>query len=144
MKNVKLWKYSGIFLIATGILHTIAAIALGKDALLEIIKDGLFLAVSPDIIRAFAFWFLICGIFIIFLGQVLHYYIKKEQKPAPLSFGYSLLILTIFGCIAEPGSGFWLFIPQALIIIIANKKDKMAASPIGQLELKLKSVNKTR
>ncbi|MDR0232509.1 MAG: DUF6463 family protein [Dysgonamonadaceae bacterium] len=122
MKKVKIWKYSGIFLIATGILHTIVAIALGKDAFLEIIQDGVVNVTSQDYARAFALWFLICGIFVILLGQVLHYYIKKEQKPAPLFFGYSLLILTIFGCIVEPISGFWLLLPQALIIIFANKK----------------------
>jgi uncharacterized membrane protein YecN with MAPEG domain len=122
MKKVKTWKYSGIFLIATGILHIIVAIALGKDAFLEIIQNGIVNVTSQDYTCAFAFWFLICGIFVILLGQVLHYYIKKEQKPAPLSFGYSLLILTIFGCIVEPISGFWLFFPQALIIIFANKK----------------------
>ncbi|MCL2325029.1 MAG: DUF6463 family protein [Proteobacteria bacterium] len=121
MKNRKIWKYSGIFLVATGILHTIVAIALGKEAFLKIIQDGLYNVASLDYTRAFAIWFFICGIFIILLGQVLHHYIKKEQKPAPLSFGYSLLIFTIFGCVVEPGSGFWLFLPQALIIILANK-----------------------
>jgi hypothetical protein len=124
MKNVKIWKYSGIFLIATGILHTIVAIALGKETFLKIIRDGLYNLTAIDYERAFAIWFFVCGIFVILLGQVLHYYIKKEQKPAPLSFGYSLLIFTVFGCIVEPGSGFWLFLPQALIIIVANKKEK--------------------
>jgi uncharacterized membrane protein YecN with MAPEG domain len=122
MKNVKIWKYSGIFLIATGILHTIVAIALGIEAFSEIIRDGVINVIAEDYTRAFAFWFLICGIFVILLGQILHFYIKREQKPAPLFFGYSLLILTIFGCIVEPVSGFWLFLPQALIIIVANKK----------------------
>jgi uncharacterized membrane protein YecN with MAPEG domain len=119
---MKIWKYSGIFLIATGIIHTIVAIALGKDIYLEIIRDGVINVTSQDFTRSFAFWFFICGIFIILLGQVLHYYIKREQKPAPLFFGYSMLVLTIFGCIIEPISGFWLFLPQALIIIVANKK----------------------
>ena len=36
MKKVKFWKYSGIYLIATGILHTIFAIAFGKEAFLKI------------------------------------------------------------------------------------------------------------
>ena len=122
LKIMKIWKLSGIFLVATGILHTIVAIAIGKDAFLEIIRDGVINVTSQDCTRALAFWFLICGIFVIFLGQILHYYIKREQKPAPLFFGYSLLILTILGCIVEPISGFWLFLPQALIIIVANKK----------------------
>ena len=120
---MKLWKYSGIFLVATGILHTIVAIVLGKDTFLEIIRDGVFnvTSMSQDYTRMFAVWFFICGIFIIFLGQVLHHYVKKEQKPAPLFFGYSMLVFAIFGCIVEPGSGFWLFLPQALIIIFAKQ-----------------------
>ena len=122
MKNVKIWKYSGILLVATGILHTIVAIALGKEAFSEVIRDGIINVISQNYTRAFAFWFLICGIFVILFGQVLHYYIKREQKPAPLFLGYSMLVLTIFGCIVVPISGFWLFLPQALIIIFANKK----------------------
>ena len=120
---MKIWKYSGIFLIATGILHTIVALALGWKAFVEIIRDGLVITVTPrNCTHELALWFFICGVFVILIGQVLHFYIKREQKPAPLSFGYSLLVFTIFGCIVEPGSGFWLFIPQALIIIFANKK----------------------
>ena len=125
MNNIKLWKYSGIFLIATGILHTIVAIIVGREAFVEIIRNGVINVTLRDFTHELAVWFLICGFFIILLGQVLHYYVKREQKPAPLSFGYSMLILTIFGCIVEPGSGFWLFLPQALIIIFANKKNKV-------------------
>jgi hypothetical protein len=120
---MKVWKYSGIFLIATGILHTIVAIAIGKDTFLEIIRNGVFnLSSQIDYTREFAVWFLFCGIFIIFWGQMVHHYIKKEQKPAPLFMGYSMLICAIIGCIVEPGSGFWLFLPQALIIIFAHRK----------------------
>jgi hypothetical protein len=125
VKQMKLWKYSGIFLMATGILHTIVAIVIGWEAFVEIIRNELLINVtSRDYTHEFALWFFICGVFIILFGQVLHFYIKREQKPAPLSFGYSLLVFTILGCIVEPGSGFWLFLPQALIIIFANKKVK--------------------
>jgi hypothetical protein len=122
MRTVKLWKYSGIFLLATGVLHSIVAVLLGIEDLLAIFRDGLLDAVGEDVSREFAFWFLICGIVIIFLGQVLHYYIKKEQKPAPLFLGYYLLALSVIGCIIVPVSGFWLFIPQAVIIIFAKRR----------------------
>ena len=123
VKKMKIWKYSGILLVATGILHTIVAIIIGWDAFVEIIRNGLLINVmSRELTHEFALWFLICGVFVILLGQVVHFYIKREQKPAPLIFGYSLLVFTIFGCMIEPGSGFWLFLPQALIIIFANKK----------------------
>lgn len=57
-----------------------------------------------------------------FWGQTLQYYIKKEQKPAPLFLGYCILVFAVVGCIIEPISVFWLFLPQALVIIAANRK----------------------
>jgi hypothetical protein len=119
---MKIWKYSGIFLLATGILHTIISIILEKHVYYEIIKDGFINVIGDNYERAFAFWFLICGLLIIIFGVVLHQYIRKEQRAAPAFLGYSILLLSVLGCLVEPVSGFWLFIPQALIIIFANRK----------------------
>ena len=120
-KKNKLWKYNGIFLIATGIIHSVVGIAVGKDILWAILKDGLLNAIGMDDMRQIMFWFMLVGVLIIILGHILHYYIKKEQKPAPKLLGYYLLIMSIIGCIAIPTSGFWLFIPQALIILFAKR-----------------------
>jgi hypothetical protein len=123
-QTVKGWKYSGIFLIATGILHSVVGIVLSKDDLWAIIKEGLFNTVKDDdFSRGLAFWFLVCGVIIIILGHVLHYYIKREQKPAPVFLGYYLLGISVIGCIVIPVSGFWLFIPQALIILFARRNE---------------------
>jgi hypothetical protein len=121
---MKIWKYSGIFLIITGVIHNIVAILSLHEPYWQIIKNGFIntVTVTGDVGRLFAFWFFMCGIFIIFLGQALHYYIRREQQPAPLFLGYSILALSIFICIVEPVSGSWLFIPQALIIIFAKRK----------------------
>jgi len=122
-QTVKWWKYSGILLIATGILHSVVGIIAMSNDLWAILKDGLLNAVGADVDRNLALWFLVCGIFIIILGQVLHHYIKKEQKPAPKFLGYWLLGVPIIGCIIAPVTGFWLFIPQALIILFAKPSD---------------------
>lgn len=119
---MKLWKYSGIFLAATGVIHTILALFMGKDAFLEMVRNGIADSVDGDCKREFAFWFLICGLIIVLFGYVLHHYIRVTQRPAPLSSGYWLLAFSVAGCIFVPFSGFWLFIPQALIIIIAHRK----------------------
>ena len=122
---MKIWKYSGVMLIATGILHTILALLAGGEVFMEMIRNGLFNTIAGDnYFHQSAFWFLVCGVLLIPFGQTLHYYQKREQKPAPMSLGYSLLIISILGCIIMPVSGFWLFIPQALIIIIGNKRMK--------------------
>lgn len=121
MKPFKLWKYSGLFLIITGILHSIVAILLNWKIYVEIFRSGLINSITKDYARAFAFCFFVCGIFLMLFGYTLDYYIKKEQKPAPLLLGYELLVFSILGCLLDPMSGFWLFIPQAFIIIFSNK-----------------------
>jgi hypothetical protein len=117
-----------MFLIATGVLHTLVAVTMGWKIYLEIFRDGVFDAVDGDYAREFALWFLVCGILLIFWGQSMHAGIKKTQSPAPRTVGWSLLIFAIVGCILEPVSGFWLFLPQALIIIFANRPDKTTLS----------------
>ena len=119
---MKLWKYSGRFLTATGVIHTIYALFIGNDAFSEMLRNGLVNSIGENYSQGFTFWFLICGVILILWGQTLQYYIRKEQKPAPVFLGYSILLLTIIGCIIEPASGFWLFLPQAIIIIYSNKK----------------------
>ena len=109
---MKLWKYSGTFLTATGIIHTIYALFIGKDAFSEMLRNGLVNSIGENYSQGCTFWFLICGVILILWGQTLQYYIRKEQKPAPVFLGY----------IIEPASGFWLFLPQAIIIIYSNKK----------------------
>jgi len=120
--KTKLWKCSGIFLIATGIIHTIFGIIVGKYILFAILKSGIFDAIDIESSRELIFWFLICGVLIIALGHILHYYIQKEQKSAPKLLGYYLLGLSIIGCVVMPASGFWLFIPQSLIILLAKRQ----------------------
>ena len=121
---IKLWKYSGIFLVVTGILHSVIGVILGKDYLWSIHENGLFSnTVGDDAFRAFAFsWFITWGIIVIILGHVLHFYTKREQKPAPFFVGFYFLGLSLIGCILLPVSDFWLFIPVALVILFAKRK----------------------
>lgn len=122
MKNTGLWKQSGTFLVITGILHCITAILINSKIYVEILRSGLVNINSKDYTIGFAFWFFMVGILLILWGATLQYYIKKEEKPAPLFTGYAMLLFAIIGCVMIPASGFWLFIPQALIIIVANKR----------------------
>lgn len=95
---------------------------MGKDALLGIVRNGVINGVEENSPQEFSFWFLVLGIFIILFGQTLQYYIRKTYKPAPKFVGYWLLIVSLIGGIIVPLSGFWLFVPQALIIILAKER----------------------
>lgn len=77
---MKLWKYSGTLLTATGIIHTIYALFLGKEAFTEMLNNGLIDSIGENHNLGFAFWFLICGIILILWGETLQYYIRKEQN----------------------------------------------------------------
>lgn len=127
MKFMKCWKYSGMLLSATGIIHIIVAITQEWNIYKELFFDGLINSIGDNLQKALSFWFFIIGIILIVFGQTLQYYINKEQMPAPLFLGYSLFVFSIVGCFIVPLSGFWLFIPQALIIIFAKKKHNKLA-----------------
>ena len=66
---MKLWKYSGTLLTATGIIHTIYALFLGKEAFTEMLNNGLIDSIGENHNLGFAFWFLICGIILILWGE---------------------------------------------------------------------------
>ena len=122
MKKIKTWwKFSGIFLIVTAILHTLVASILGIKAFIEWYRAGVFNSILADIAGSLGFWFFILGIPLLFFGLTLHYYIKKTKEPPHLFLGFSFLFFGIIGTILAPGSGLFLFILQGLIIVIAQR-----------------------
>ena len=70
---------------------------IGKD--LDSLADDVSFGVAPSLI-----------VFSLF---------KEMYYPANMEF---ILLFTIIGCVVEPISGFWLFLPQALIIIYSNAR----------------------
>lgn len=122
MEYMKLWKYSGTFLAVTGVIHIIVAITQEWHIYKSLFFDGLVNSIGDNTQKALSFWFFIIGVILIMFGKTLQHYINKEQIPAPLFLGYALLTFSILGCFIAPISGFWLFIPQALIIILAKRK----------------------
>lgn len=106
----------------TGIIHTIYFLVACGGYYLDIIKDGLWDAIGEDAMRSAAVWALVVGILLILWGETLQCYQNATHKPAPLFIGWTLLVVSIVGSMAMPMSGFWLFIPQAVIVLVANKK----------------------
>ena len=77
-ENMKLWKYSGTFLVITGIIHTVYALLLGKEDFTDMIKDGLINSTDDSYSRAFSLWFLVCGIILILWGLTLQ--CRSEER----------------------------------------------------------------
>lgn len=76
---MKLWKYSGTFLTATGIIHTIYALFIGKDAFSEMLRNGLVNSIGENYSQGFTFWFLICGVILILGGKRFNIISEKNK-----------------------------------------------------------------
>jgi hypothetical protein len=105
---------------ATGVLHVVVGIILGKDILALIAADGWFNALQEQYDRNYIFWFLLSGFGFIPLGYLGHRYITELQRGLPHGVGWLLLILTLVCCMLIPVSGCWLLIPQVLIIFFSK------------------------
>ena len=57
IEYIKLWKYSGILLSATGIIHIIVAITQEWNIYKELFFDGLINSISNNTQKALSFWF---------------------------------------------------------------------------------------
>ncbi len=119
MKN--LWKYSGIYIWASGLLHILVGIMSGLEGWRSIVAHGVVNASEVDLGTSLAFWFTISGMFIVMLGLVVQYYIQATGRPAPKMLGWWLLAFAAIACVVAPVSGGWLFLPQAWIILAAKR-----------------------
>ncbi|NEW07392.1 hypothetical protein GK047_15415 [Paenibacillus sp. SYP-B3998] len=118
---MRIWKYSGIYMIATGIIHNVVGFIAGWDVLGLMAQDGLFNSVTNQPDRNYIFWFLSIGFFWMILGHAFHKYLLAYNQALPAIFGWYILLFAIIGCVLMPASGIWLFIPQAIIIILAKR-----------------------
>lgn len=114
-------KNSGNLLFATGILHNLIGFIMGWSVLTEIARSGFVNSIHEEMDRNAIFWFLFGGFMLMILGKLIQHYLEAEWQ-LPKWLGLSILILSLTGCVMMPVSGFWLVVPQAVIIILASKK----------------------
>ncbi len=108
----------GLLLILTGLLHTIVGLFGYMEQLQPIIADGLWNTVGEgQWERATAFWFMMFGFMLIFLGYTADWLMKKRGIAPPAAFGWMLLVVCLAGVVVMPVSGFWLGLPQAWILL---------------------------
>ena len=84
---MKLWKYSGTLLTATGIIHTIYALFLGKEAFTEMLNNGLIDSIGENHNLGFASTVHHNRLhsrtnirFLAFLTASTYYYLFKHEK----------------------------------------------------------------
>ncbi len=126
-EKMNLWKYSGWYLVAIGIIHNTVGTVLGWQLLTDIFKDGVIYAIKLDYGRNFVFWFLFIGFFWIFIGFHWQSLMRKYQEPLSPMIGWGLTIFTLVSLPIIPTSGMWLFIPLCIILLLPHYKKKSEA-----------------
>jgi len=121
---------------ATGVLHLLMGIlVLYSRPLADIARDGFFGAVEPQTLastfdREAAVWFVMFGLLTLILGGLVHW-AQARTGFLPAFLGWSVLLLSLVGLILMPLSGFWVVLPQAVMMILVSRR---AGSPdVGQV-----------
>ena len=131
--NKALNKYSGNvgnLIMITGVLHLIVGFVESWDEAIDMLRSGIVNTVDQTPDRFGFFWFEMSGLSVILFGSFLQQYLNEYQKPIPKRYGYYLLIIAMIGCVLEPVSGFYVYIPIALLIIYAGNKNFVTADPV--------------
>lgn len=124
----------GPLLMATGALDLLYVLVFHYRQLAAIAGDGFFNAVEPDAAfstfdRETAFWHLTFGLLTVILGGLVHW-TQSRTGTLPVFLGWSLLALYAIALILMPLSGFWVVLPQAvLMIVVARREPSRIAAP---------------
>ncbi|PYI53469.1 DUF6463 family protein [Paenibacillus flagellatus] len=108
-------RFVAVALAWTAVLHTVVGIFLYRGQLADMARDGLFNSVDSGG-RSSAFWFFLFGAMIWTLSRVVGWLANNGQR-VPLFLGAHLLAVGLIGVFFAPLSGFWLVIPQAIVLL---------------------------
>ena len=121
-------RFGGHVLTAIGVLHLAVGSLAYAGPLAAIGRDRFFNAVDGHIDRDAAFWFMLTGLLLVLLGQL----VRRAQRrlgTLPAFLGWSLLALSAVGALLMPFSGFWLLLVAAVLALAAARA--RGAGPAG-------------
>jgi hypothetical protein len=89
-------------------------------------KDGFFGAVKgggsgPSSDREAAAWFVMFGLLASILGGLVRW-TQARTGTLPAFLGWSVLALSSVGLVLMPRSGFWVVLPQAVMMILSARR----------------------
>ncbi len=117
-------RLSGPLLMATGVLDLLYVFVFHSGQLAAIAQDGFFDAVetNPALFdREVAFWHVAFGMTVLILGGLVHW-AQARTGTLPAFLGWSLLAFGVVGAILVPVSGFWLVLPQAVLMLVVARR----------------------
>ena len=107
---------------ATGCLHVLGGVWLGREPLMRIWREGFFgeadsaLGHIPSRTeKELVFWFLLWGVFTFLLGQLVSRMESQGKRP-PAYFGWELVTISLAAALLAPKDGFWLVLIPAFML----------------------------
>ncbi len=129
---MKIIKYSGYYLLATGVIHNLIGLVLGWPSLVDMHQDGWLFSTEDNgqvaFDRAAISWFLISGTFWVLFGLMLQKALNEGFTP-PSSLGWGFISIGTIVAIIMPISGAYLFIIQGIILVNSSSQNKPLTTP---------------
>ncbi|MGH2585511.1 MAG: DUF6463 family protein [Dehalococcoidia bacterium] len=123
----------GVFLTAIGVLHALVGMIGYGAAFAAIGQERFFNTVDGRPQREAALWFVASGLLLIMLGGLCRWTQRRLDGALPAPLGWGLLGFSSAGIVIMPLSGFWLVLPQALLVLRASRTTTTATPRDGGL-----------
>lgn len=118
---MKIYAYSGWYLIAIGVIHNAIGLLMGWEVLSDMAREGWWNTIERDgqinFARSAIVWFLFVGFFWWILGYLMQSWLQKTECRLPRVVGWGMLVAGATCSYLMPISGAWLFIPLGLVIL---------------------------
>jgi len=110
-------------LMVIGALHVLGGLVAGREHVARIFREGFFgeadsaLGSLPtETGKELLFWFLLWGVFVFLLGQLVSYMERRGLRP-PAHFGWELVAVSLLCAALMPAGGFWLVLLPAFLLV---------------------------
>jgi hypothetical protein len=123
---MKLLKASAWYLLFMAALHTLVGLWLDFEPLGAMLADGVGTLEQPHNDRIAALWFMFSGALMFVIAGFAFWCVKRVGE-LPRFLGLTFLALGVAGGLIMPLSGFWLYIPVAILLMFQKQPAVSAA-----------------
>lgn len=128
---MRVWQTSGAWTVALAGVHLAGTTFLYGDSVRSILDGGVVGAVDADpaltTVRGAAFWYVTAGLILGLLGLMVLGQERRVGSP-PAGFATLMAVTGVWGLVLSPISGFWLFLPIAVLAGRNRSRTRTAAS----------------
>ncbi len=121
-------RWIGRWIIGVGIIHAAFGFVVFREALLAMLRDGVWNAVDGHPGRPLAFWFVFVGLLTIVFGHLVDW-TEGRGLLLPHFVAWGFFVLVILGIVTMPVGGGWLLLPAGLGLVVRSYRGRTSAGP---------------